>query len=558
MTQRAVEESPDVIMGMLSIFDKNARILIDPRSTHSFMSFAFALYANQKLELLGSCLVKENELKENLIPLNIHDFDIILGTDFLATNRPSVYCFRKEVVFRQPGQPEVIFNGQCRILPSCVISAIDARRLLNKGCHAYLAHVIDTDVSKLKLEDIPMVKDFPDVFPEELPGLLSDRDIEFTIDLIPRTAPISRTPYRMAPAELKELKVQLQGLVDKSFITPSISPWRAPISFVKKKDGTMRLCIDYRQLNKATICNKYPLPRIDDLFDQLRGAAVDQRTSSIYGYDESLRSYLGKFVIVFIDDILVYSRDHDEHREHLRIILQTLRGEQLYAKFSKCEFWLDKVVFWDMSYQQREFMLTRKKQRLCVADDSKLKGEILEEAHSLAYAMHSDRLTKTTRFLPIKVTYSLDKLAKIYVDEIISLYGTPVSIVSDRDFRFTSKFWHSLQKAIGVIRFGKPGKLSPRHISPYEIVERIGLVAYRLALTTELSRIHDVFHVSMLRKYISDPSHVLESQPVKLQENLTYKEESVQILDRKEHALRSKTIPLVKVLRRNHTVEEAI
>ncbi|XP_022859602.1 uncharacterized protein LOC111380306 [Olea europaea var. sylvestris] len=194
----------------------NARILIDLGSTHFFMSFAFALYTNQKPELLGSCLVantpggesllanniyrdcrikvKENELKANLIPLDIHDFDVILGMDFLATNRASVDCFRKEVVFRQPGQPEIIFNGQRRILPSCVISAIDARRLLNKGCHAYLAHVIDIDVSKLKLEDIPVVKDFPDVFPEELPGLPSDRDMEFTIDLIPGTAPISRAP----------------------------------------------------------------------------------------------------------------------------------------------------------------------------------------------------------------------------------------------------------------------------------------------------------------------------------------------------------------------------
>ena len=184
MTQQAAEESPDVIMGMLSIFDRNACILIDPGSTHSFMSFAFALYANQKSELLGSCLVvsipvgesllanniyrdcgikvKENELKANLIPLDIHDFDVILGMDFLTTNRASVDCFRKKVVFRQPGQPEIIFNAHHRILPSCVISAIDARRLLNKGCHAYLAHVIDTYV------DIPVVTDFPDVFPEEL------------------------------------------------------------------------------------------------------------------------------------------------------------------------------------------------------------------------------------------------------------------------------------------------------------------------------------------------------------------------------------------------------
>ena len=105
------------------------------------------------------------------------------------------------------------------------------------------------------------------MFPDDLPGLPPDREIEFNIDLQPGITPISQAPYRMAPAELKELKVQLQDLLDKGYIRPSVSPWGAPVLFVKKKDGTMRLCIDYRQLNKVTVHNKYPLPRIDDLFD---------------------------------------------------------------------------------------------------------------------------------------------------------------------------------------------------------------------------------------------------------------------------------------------------
>ncbi|KAA0052217.1 hypothetical protein E6C27_scaffold207G00280 [Cucumis melo var. makuwa] len=191
----------------------------------------------------------------------------------------------------------------------------------------------------------------------------------------------------MAPSELKELKVQLQELVDKRYIRPSVSPWGAPMLFVKTKDGTLRLCIDYRQLNKVTIRNKYPLPRIDDLFDQLRGAVVfskiDLRSGyhqlkvreldipkiafrTRYGHYEFLiipfrltnapavfmdlmnrifHQYLDQFVIVFIDDILVYSVDKKSHEEHLRIVLQTLRDKQLYAKFSKCEFWLNQVVF---------------------------------------------------------------------------------------------------------------------------------------------------------------------------------------------------------------------
>jgi len=255
-----------------------------------------------------------------------------------------------------------------------------ASKLLRKGCEAYLACVIDTEVVKPELADIPVVCEFSDVFPEELPGLPPDREIEFSIDLLPETRPISKAPYRMAPAELKELKLQLQELLDKGFIKPSISPWGAPVLFVKKKDGTMRLCIDYRQLNRVTIRNQYPLPRIDDLFDQLQGARVFSKIDLKSGYhqlkvkkedvtktafrtryghyeflvmpfgltnapaafmslmNQVFQPYLDKFVIVFIDDILIYSPDESEHEKHLRIVLQILREKQLYAKLSKSEF----------------------------------------------------------------------------------------------------------------------------------------------------------------------------------------------------------------------------
>ena len=211
--------------------------------------------------------------------------------------------------------------------------------------------------------------------------------MEFTIDLIPGTEPIYIPPYRMAPTELKELKTQLEELLSKGFIRPSISPWGAPVLFVKKKYESLRLCIDYRQLNRVTIHNQYPLPRIDELFDQLQGSRVyskiDLRSGyhqlrvqesvvpktafrTRYGHYEFLvmpfgltnapaafmdlmnrvfSLYLDKFVIVFIDDILGYSGSPEEHAEHLRIVLQILRERQLYAKFSKCQFWLDKVAF---------------------------------------------------------------------------------------------------------------------------------------------------------------------------------------------------------------------
>ena len=232
-----------------------------------------------------------------------------------------------------------------------------------------------------------MVKEFNDVFPGELPGLPPEREIEFSIELVPGTNPIFIAPYRMAPSELRELKVQLQDLLDKGFIRPSASPWGAPVLFVKKKDGTLRLCIDYRQLNKVTIKNKYPLPRIDDLFDQLQGAKYFSKNGLQLGYyqlrirgEDTLKTafrtryghyeflvlpfgltnapaafmdlmnrvfkpYLDKFVIIFIDDILIYSKSQAEHEGHLRIVLQTLREHELYAKLSKCDFWLQEVDF---------------------------------------------------------------------------------------------------------------------------------------------------------------------------------------------------------------------
>jgi hypothetical protein len=229
-------------------------------------------------------------------------------------------------------------------------------------------------------DNIRVVRDFPDVFPEELPGMPPEREVEFVIDLLPGTAPISKMPYRMSVEELKELKQQLTKLQEAGYIRPSSSPWGAPILFVQKKDGSQQMCVDYRSLNNVTIKNKYLLPRIDDLFDQMRGARVfskiDLRSgyhqmkirpsdipntalSTRYGlYEFTVMSfgltnalayfmnlmnkvfmeYLDKFVMVFIDDILIYSKIDSGHEEHLWMVLQKLWDNQLYAKFTKCDF----------------------------------------------------------------------------------------------------------------------------------------------------------------------------------------------------------------------------
>ncbi|KAK1628022.1 hypothetical protein QYE76_002337 [Lolium multiflorum] len=237
------------------------------------------------------------------------------------------------------------------------------------------------------METVLVVREYPDVFPEELPGMPPDREVEFLIELLPGTGPIAKRPYKMDVEELKELKKQLKEQMEKGFIRPSSSSWGAPVLFVMKKDSSKRLVMDYRSLNEVTIKNKYPLPNINDLFDQLKGAKVFSKIDLRSGYfqmkireqdipktafttryglyeytvmpfgltnapayfmammNKVFMEYLDKFVVVFIDDILIYSKDEAEHERHLRLIMEKLREHKLYAKFSKCEFWLDRVGF---------------------------------------------------------------------------------------------------------------------------------------------------------------------------------------------------------------------
>jgi hypothetical protein len=154
---------------------------------------------------------------------------------------------------------------------------------LRKGsCHQVIAHIEEIKPSEV----INVVSDFPDVFPEELPGMPPERKVEFAIELITGTTPISKRAYRVSGPELVELKKQIDELLEKGYIRPSTSPWAAPVLFVEKKDGTKRMCIDYRSLNEVTIKNKYPLPRIEDLFDQLRGASVFSKIDLRSGYHQ--------------------------------------------------------------------------------------------------------------------------------------------------------------------------------------------------------------------------------------------------------------------------------
>jgi hypothetical protein len=287
--------------------------------------------------------------------------DVILGMDWLTKHKGIISCASKTVLLTDH-QGKLV---SCQAQPPAK----------------------DPMVFNLATESISMVEEFMDVFPEELSGMPPEREVEFYIDLIPGTVPIAKRPYRMAPTELAELKLQIAELQQKGYIRPSSSPWGAPVLFVTKKDGSMRMCIDYRSLNEVTIKNKYPLPQIDDLFDQLQGAKyfskIDLRSGyhqlrikeadihktafvTRYGqYEFTVMPFgltntptffmnlinkvfmeeLDKFVVVFIDDILIYSKSREDHEHHLQIVLERLRTHQLYAKLSKCEFWLEKIAF---------------------------------------------------------------------------------------------------------------------------------------------------------------------------------------------------------------------
>ncbi|GKB08471.1 putative reverse transcriptase domain-containing protein [Tanacetum coccineum] len=318
--------------------------------------------------------------------IELGSFDIIIGMDWLSRYDAAILCGEKKVRIPLKGKTLVI-EGNRNNSRLKIVSCIKTQKYIEKGCELFLAQVTEQESKEKRLEDVPVVRDFPEVFPEDLPGLPPPRQVEFRIDLIPGAAPVARAPYRLAPSEMKELSKQLQELSEKGFIRPSSSPWGAPVLFVKKKDGSFRMCIDYRELNKLTIKNRYPLPRIDDLFDQLQGSSVYSKIDLRSGYhqlrirEEDIpitafrtryghyefqvmpfgltnapavfmdlmnrvcKPYLDKFVIVFIDDILIYSKNKEEHGEHLKTILNLLRSEKLYAKFSKCDFWLDSVQF---------------------------------------------------------------------------------------------------------------------------------------------------------------------------------------------------------------------
>ncbi|GKA49719.1 putative reverse transcriptase domain-containing protein [Tanacetum coccineum] len=699
------------------------------------------------------------------MPVEFGSFNVIIGMDWLANHHALVVCDEK--IVQIPFGDEVLIvhgdrDGKGEKSKLSIISCTKTQKYIKRGCLIFLAQVtmkeIENESEEKRLEDVPTVWNFSEVFLEDLPGLSPTRQVEFQIDLVPGAAPVARAPYRLALSELQELSTQLQELSDKGFIRPSSSPWGAPVLFVKKKDGSFRMCIDYRKLNKLTVKNRYPLPRIDDLVreEDIPKTAFKTR----YGHYE--------FQVMPTNA----SASKEEHAEHLKSILELLKEEKLCAKFSKCEFWLSKVQFlghvinsegihvdptkiesikdWELpktpteirQFLEAAFRLL--KQKLCSAPilslpegsenfvvycDVSRKGlgvVLMQREKVIAYASRQlkiheknytthdlelgavvfalkmwrhylydtkcvvftdnkslqhfldqkelnmrqrrwlellsdydceiryhprkanvvrkeenfgtedlcgmikkleqradgtlclngrswipcrvtkddvwsrsiwvivDRLTKSTHFLPMKETGSMEKLTRKYLKEVVSRHGVLVSIISNRDSKFTSHFWKSLNEALEnhpihwrtcLLRalyddFRKGWEIEPTLwwsflqqlvITTSIRVARLMLFfgpknvdrlfcwaevggsahwkygAYRLELLKQLSCVHSTFHVSNLKKCFVYEPLAIPLDEIQIDDKLHFIEEPVEIMDREVKCLKQSRIPIVKI-----------
>nr|GEY25510.1 reverse transcriptase domain-containing protein [Tanacetum cinerariifolium] len=491
------------------------------------------------------------------MPIELGTFDVIVGMDWLVERDALIVCGRKEVHVPIRNKTLVVKSdsGVSRLK---VISCIKARKYIERGSQLFVAQVTKKVPVKKQLQDVPVICNFLEVFPDDLPGLPPPRQVEFKIELIPSIAPVAYAPYRLSSSELKELSDQLKELFEKGFIHPSSSPWGDPMLFVKKKDGSFRMCIDYRELNKLTVKNRYPLLRIDDLFDQLQGSSVYSKIDLRSGYHqlrirekdipittfrtsdgvhvnpakvEAIRNWSAPTTPTEVVQIVLWYLDFG-YSKHI-----TRKRSQLMNFVSKfmgtVRFRNDQIVR-IMGYHASikaapfEVLYGRKcRSPVCWSEvrDSQLTGpELIRKTTEKIVQIKNRLLTARSR-------------QKSYAD----VRCKPM------EFEVGDKVMLKFSPWKGIIRFGKRVKLSPRYIGPFEIIERISPVAYKLELLEKLRGIHNTFHVSNLKKCLTDENLVIPLEEVQLDDKLHFIEEHVEIMDREVKQLKQSRIPIVKV-----------
>ncbi|GJU88186.1 putative reverse transcriptase domain-containing protein [Tanacetum coccineum] len=825
--------NPDsnIVTGTFLLNDCYASILFDTGADRSFVSTTFssliditptALDHYYDVELADGKIIGINTIIRgctlnflnhpfniNLLPVELGSFDVIIGMDWLSKYHAVIDCAEK--IVRIPwGNETLIVHGdgsnQRNGTRLNIISCTKTHKYLLKGHHVFLASITAKETEdgsgEKRLEDVPIVRDFPEVFPEELPGLPPTRQVEFQIDLVPGAAPVARAPYRLAPSEMKELSEQLQELSDKGFIRPSSSPWGAPVliddcidhykdlvfySKIDLRSGYHQLRVREQDIPKTAFRTRYghyefqvmlfgltnapAIPKVQFLGHVIdcQGIHVDPaKIESIKDWASpksptEIRQFLGlvgyyrRFIegspILALpqgaENFIIYC---DASHKGLGVVLmQNEKRHYLYG--TKCTVftdhkslqhildqkelnmrqcrWLELLSDYDceiryhpgktnvvadaLSRKERSKPLRVRALVMTIGLDlpkqilnaqteaqkpKNLRNEdvggmirkdlpkertvIMHESHKSKYSVHPgldkmyqdmkklywwpnmkadiatyvskcltcakvkaehqrpsgllvqpkipewkwdnitmdfvtklpkspqghdtiwvivDRLTKSAIFTPMRETDSMEKLARLYIKEVVARHGIPVSIICDRDPRFASHFWRSLQKALGtsldmstayhpetdgqrtsklsricyvlalstlemrkpmefqvedrvmlkvspwkrVVRFGKRGKLNPRYVGPFKVLEKVGSVAYKLELPQEFSRVHNTFHVSNLKKCYSDEPLAIPLEGLHIDDKLQFVEEPVEIMEREIRRLKQSRIPLVKV-----------
>nr|GEV39735.1 putative reverse transcriptase domain-containing protein [Tanacetum cinerariifolium] len=508
-----------------------------------------------------------NAEKNENAPMN-PDSNVVTGMDWLRRCHTVIVCDEKLVQIPY-GNETLTFrsnesnNGRESRLT--VISCSKAQEYMAKGCQIFLAHISakkEEDKSEGKqLKDVPIVRDFPKVFPEDFPA----RPVKFQIDLILRAAPVARAPYRLAPSEMKEWSEQLQELSDKGFIRPSSSPWGAPVLFVEKKDGSFRMCIDYRELNKLTVKNRYPLPKIDDLFDQLQGSSIYSKIDLRSGYHQ-LR------VGIHVDPAKIESiKDWASPRKPTEI-------RQFYVLMATIEGSKDFVVYCDASHKGLGVVLMQREKKalgtnldMSTAYHPETNGQserTIQTLEDMLRAYVIDLGKGWVKHLPlVEFSYNNNYHASIKVAPYEALYGrkcrSPVcwAEVGEAQLTGPEMIRETTEKIILIkqrIQAAQDRKKSyadrKQKLMEFEVGDRVTLKVspwkgvVRFIKRGKLNpRVHHTFHVSNLMKCYADEPLAMPLEGVHIDDTLQFVEEPVEIMKREIKRLKRSWIPLVKV-----------